>query len=80
MVIKIQVFETLGEVNRRMKSSMKCSLGCSYCTITEKLQKYTDFKEELIRYMATEHGLYNTINTIHNGYYSKQIAQKLKTA
>jgi sulfatase maturation enzyme AslB (radical SAM superfamily) len=74
------VFETLGEVNRCMKSSMKCSLGCSYCTITEKLQKYTDLMEELIRYMATEYGLYNTINTIDNGYYSKQITQKLKTA
>jgi len=47
---------------------MKCSLGCSYCTITEKLQKYTDLKEELIRYMATEHGLYNTKN-----YYTQQV-------
>ena len=75
----MQVYQTLGEVNRRMKSSMKCSLGCSYCTIIEKLQKYTDLKEELISYMATEYGLYNTINTIHNGYYSKQITQKLKT-
>ena len=63
-----------------MESSTKCSLGCSYCTITEKLQEYTDLKEELIRYMATEYGLYNTINTIQNGYYSKQITQELKTA
>ena len=49
----MQVFETFGEVNRYMKSSMKCSLDCSYCTVTEKLQKYTDLREELIRYMTT---------------------------
>jgi len=26
--------------------------------------------------MATESGLYNTISTIYNGYYSKQITRK----
>ena len=30
--------------------------------------------------MATENGMYNTNCTIHNGYYSKQITQKLKPA
>jgi len=29
--------------------------------------------------MATESGLYNTINTIHKGYYSKQITRNFKT-
>jgi len=30
--------------------------------------------------MATEHGLYNTNRTNHNGFYCKQITQKFKTA
>ena len=29
--------------------------------------------------MATENGLYDTISTIHNEYYSKQITRKFKT-
>jgi hypothetical protein len=47
--------------------------------ITDKLQKYTDLKEELTRNMATENGLYNITSTKQNGYYSKQIARKFKT-
>jgi hypothetical protein len=43
--------------------------------MTRKLQKNTDFKREIIKnIMATDNGLYNIISTLHNGYYSKQIA------
>jgi hypothetical protein len=55
--------------------------------ITEKLQKYTDFKEELIRiwqlktaYTLVIRLVLSTIGTIHNRYYSKQITRKFKTA
>jgi hypothetical protein len=48
-----------------------------YITLTKKLQKHTDLKDKA---MATENGLYNTTSTIHNGYYSKQITRKFKTA
>jgi hypothetical protein len=30
--------------------------------------------------MATENSLYNTISTIHNGYYTKQITRTFETA
>jgi hypothetical protein len=30
--------------------------------------------------MATENGLYNTINAIHNRHYTKQITRKFETA
>ena len=42
-----------------------------HSTITERLQKYTDLKEELINNMATENCLYNTISAIHSRYYGK---------
>jgi hypothetical protein len=35
-----------------------------YSTIKEKLQKYTDLKEELIR--ISQRNLYSTISNIHN--------------
>jgi hypothetical protein len=44
-----------------------------HSTINEKLQKYTDLKEELVRIwqLKTAHILRNTTSTIHNGYYSR---------
>jgi len=33
-------------------------------TVVEKLQKYTDLKEELLRVKATENGVYNTISAV----------------
>jgi hypothetical protein len=48
--------------------------------MTGKLQKNTDFKREVIKNnMATDNGLYNTITTIDNGCYPKQIALEFET-
>jgi len=38
-----------------------------HSTITKKLQKYTDLKEEH-KNMAPENGLYNTTSTNHSSY------------
>jgi hypothetical protein len=52
-----------------------------HSTITENLQKHTDWKEGLIRKnMATENSLYNASSTIHSRYYRKEITQQLETA
>jgi hypothetical protein len=44
-----------------------------HSTITVKLYKCTDLKDELIRNMANDNGLYDVFNTNHNGYSHKQI-------
>jgi hypothetical protein len=40
---------------------------------TEKLQKYTDLKEQLTRIWQLKNDLYNITSTIHEGNYPEQI-------
>jgi hypothetical protein len=59
-------------LNRRTNSEQSHNL---YNTNTEMLQKYTGFKEQLVRMRQLKTALCNTIIIIiiiiHNGYYSR---------
>jgi hypothetical protein len=55
-----------------------------HSTITEKLQMYTDLKEDFTRIWKLTTAyiicLHNITSSIDNGKYSKQITRKFKTA